>query len=181
MKPTTYDDALVSIYSMLVERSGLPKNLVINGNSISGADVEKIITQTKRKSPKVTDVFMTFEFREIQSEDFGASPDGATSMDVIAPYGLFLKIYGEHSHDLAQRMLATFKYPQVAMYLDDNGIRITNVGAIESVNEFINYTRWERCDLEVDMLCWLTYDFEQNSNYDTVAETFVKPLHIINF
>ena len=178
---TTYNQIVENLYSILVEKSGLPQNLVVNIKSISGADVEKILSETTVVSPNVSDSFITFEILENENDAYGATTMSDTKMETIAAYELHLRIYGESCHELAQRMFAAFKLPSTAMELLDNGMKVTDYSQISSVNEFINMTRWERCDFALEFLCRKVYEFKQNSKYDTIAETFSTPIQIENF
>lgn len=180
MKSTTYDEAIVSLYGLLVDISGLPKNLVVNSNSISGPDVEKILTQVHNVSPNVSDAFIIFDFVETDGDAYGAS-SGNEFVEIIHPYRLHLRIYGDECHNLALRIFSAFKYLNTALYLEDNGMRMLGINPITSVNEFINLTRWERCDIEIDMIFMSSYEFEQNENYDTEASFVAQPIHIKNF
>ena len=176
---TTFENAVVSLRSKIIQYTSLPTEFVLNGDSIYGPDLLKMINSSVGESPSLRDGFIVFEFHEIDSGKIGAVQSGDLQMESLAAYGLFLKIYGDTAHYLAQKLLTVFKYPNTVTALRDEGLYITDVSQVGSLNEFINNVRWPRCDLEVDVLCRFQFDFEEDPNFDTEAETIADPIHII--
>lgn len=172
---TTYEKALVALRNQILIYSGIPNNFILNGDSIYGPDIWKMITDTIGEAPELSNTFIVFEFKEIPNDSFGIT-GGFTA---LAPYGLFLKVYGDNCHMTAYKLAAMFKYADVIEVLQNSGVKVTNTSTIGSINEFINDTRWPRCDVEIDVLC--NFDIKlENPNDPGYAESLTLPVHIID-
>lgn len=174
---TTYENALIELRNQILTYSGLPNNFVLNGDSLYGPDVWKMITELIGESPDINDTFIIFEFKEIPNDAFGISIDN-TDIKALAPYGLFIKIYGEHCHEAAYKLATIFRLPQVVEIVRKSGIKIMTSSLIGSLNEFINGIRWPRCDIEVDVLCNFNI-FVDNYDGDPYAESIALPINIL--
>lgn len=176
---TTFENAVVNLRSKIIQYTGLRPEFVLNGDSLYGPDLLNMMNSSVGESPNIRDGFIVFEFHEIDNENTGVTPDGEFTMSSLSAYGLFLKIYGDTCHRLAQKLLTIFKYPNVITSLRESGLHVINTLRIGSLNEFINQVRWPRCDIEIDVLCRLQFEFEPDPDFDTVAETIARPIHII--
>lgn len=174
---TTYENALIELRNQILTYSGLPNNFVLNGDSLYGPDVWKMITELIGESPDINDTFIIFEFKEIPNDAFGISIDN-TDIKALAPYGLFIKIYGEHCHEAAYKLATIFRLPQVVEIVRKSGIKIMTSSLIGSLNEFINGIRWPRCDIEVDVLCNFNISVD-NYDGDPYAESIALPINIL--
>lgn len=159
---TTYENALKLLRKTLVDYSGIPSNLIINGDSLYGPDVFKEIEdllqgQYEEESPVVTDTFIVFEYKENEDDNYVASmvsqTETTTVMETVATYSLYLKIYGNSCHNYAQKIFSIFKTPIIAENLRNSGVYINGVEPITSGTEFINLERWQRSDLEIKTIC----------------------------
>lgn len=178
MNITTYENALKTLRQLILDYTNLPNEFVLNGDSIYGPDAWKMISELIGESPTLTDTFIVFEFKEIPNDSFGITDYDINNMFGIAPYGLFLKIYGDYCHSVAYKLAALFKYPAAIENLYANGIKIINTSQINSLNEFINNVRWPRCDIEIDVLC--NFKINLISHEDSgIAESITQPVNII--
>lgn len=174
---TTYKNVLIELRNQILTYSGLSNNFVLNGDSLYGPDVWKMITEMIGESPEVNDTFIIFEFKEISSDSFGISVDDE-NISALAPYGLFIKIYGEHCHEAAYKLASIFRVPQVVERVRKAGIKIMTSSQIGSLNEFINGIRWPRCDIEIDVLCNFNVTIDNYSG-DPYAESIALPINIL--
>lgn len=174
---TTYENALIALRNQVLTYSGLPNNFVLNGDSLYGPDVWKMITDLIGEAPDQSNTFIVFEFKEIPHDSFGISIDDI-NIGALAPYGLFLKIYGDKCHEMAYKLASIFKLPQAIETLQASGIKLITSSMISSLNEFINGTRWPRCDIEIDVLCNFSVTLE-NFTGPTYAESIALPINII--
>ena len=175
---TTYESALIAVRAEIIRQTGLPSEFVLNSHSVYGPDLLKTINQTIEVSPEIKNGFIVFEFREIESEDYGATQSSETSMETLAAYGFFCRIYGDNCHYYAQKILSVFKYPDTVVKLRQSGCHITSVHAIGSINEFINNVLWPRCDIEIDMICRFEFALIPDP-VTTSAESLTLPINII--
>ncbi len=178
MNITTYENALKTLRQLILDYIDLPSEFVLNGDSIYGPDAWKMISELIGESPTLTDTFIVFEFKEIPNDSFGITDYDTDNMFAIAPYGLFLKIYGDYAHAMAYKLAALFKYPAAVQELYANGLKIIDTSQINSLNEFINNVRWPRCDIEIDVLCNFKINLV-NPRDSGIAESITQPVNII--
>ena len=178
MNITTDEDALKILRQLILGYTNLPSEFVLNGDSIYGPDAWKMISELIGESPSLEDTFIVFEFKEIPNDSFGITDYDADNMFAIAPYGLFLKIYGDKCHAVAYKLAALFKYPTAVQELYAYGLKIINTSQVNSLNEFINNVRWPRCDIEIDVLCNLKNNFE-NMPEAGIDTQLTEPVNII--
>lgn len=178
MNITTYENALKTLRQLILGYTNLPSEFVLNGDSIYGPDAWKMISELIGESPSLDDTFIVFEFKEIPNDSFGITDYDADNMFAIAPYGLFLKIYGDKCHAVAYKLAALFKYPAAVQELYANGLKIMNTSQVNSLNEFINNVRWPRCDIEIDVLCNFKINFE-NIPEACIVTQLTEPVNII--
>lgn len=172
---TTYEAALIALRNTILSYTGLKNEFLLNGDSLYGPDVWKMLTDLIGEAPELSDTFVVFEFKEIPSEMYAVDNQ---DLIALAPYGLFLKVYGDNCHAFAHKLAALFKYPVAVEYFRSNGIKITNTSTVGSLNEFINNVRWPRCDIEIDVLCNFKIDFE-NTPDTGIVERLTEPVNII--
>lgn len=178
MNITTYENALKTLRQLILGYTNLPSEFVLNGDSIYGPDAWKMISELIGESPSLEDTFIVFEFKEIPNDSFGITDYDTNNMFAIAPYGLFLKIYGDKCHTVAYKLAALFKYPTAVQELYANGLKIIDTSQVNSLNEFINNVRWPRCDIEIDVLCNLKINFE-NIPEVGIVDQLTEPVNII--
>lgn len=179
MNITTYENALKTLRQLILGYTNLPSEFVLNGDSIYGSDAWKMISELIGESPSLEDTFIVFEFKEIPNDSFGITDYDTDNMFAIAPYGLFLKIYGDKCHAVAYKLAALFKYPYAVQELYANGLKIIDTSQVNSLNEFINNVRWPRCDIEIDVLCNFKINFENIPEDPGTAESIAQPVNII--
>lgn len=175
---TTYENALKTLRQLILGYTNLPSEFVLNGDSIYGPDAWKMISELIGESPSLEDTFIVFEFKEIPNDSFGITDYDTDNMFAIAPYGLFLKIYGDKCHAVAYKLAALFKYPYAVQELYANGLKIIDTSQVNSLNEFINNVRWPRCDIEIDVLCNFKINLVNPEDPGT-AESIAQPVNII--
>lgn len=178
MNITTYENALKTLRQLILGYTNLPSEFVLNGDSIYGPDAWKMISELIGESPSLEDTFIVFEFKEIPNDSFGITNYDTDNMFAIAPYGLFLKIYGDKCHAVAYKLAALFKYPYAVQELYANGLKIIDTSQVNSLNEFINNVRWPRCDIEIDVLCNFKINLVNPEDPGT-AESIAQPVNII--
>lgn len=178
MNITTYENALKTLRQLILGYTNLPSEFVLNGDSIYGPDAWKMISELIGESPSLEDTFIVFEFKEIPNDSFGITDYDTDNMFAIAPYGLFLKIYGDKCHAVAYKLAALFKYPHAVQELYANGLKIIDTSQVNSLNEFINNVRWPRCDIEIDVLCNFKINLVNPEDPGT-AESIAQPVNII--
>ena len=122
LRPITYENAVIMLRSKIIEYTGLPNEFVLNGDSIYGPDIYNMLQSKIGESPDPRSTgFIIFEFKETESDLFGATPN-TDGMTMLVPFGLFLKIYGDSCHYLAQTLSAIFRYPDSVVDLRNAGL-----------------------------------------------------------
>ena len=110
-----------------------------------------MINSTEMYSIGLSSVFILFELLKDKNSDNYVTPKDDNNMIAIASYTFHIMIYGNGSDTCSQYLRATFKQPQIAQELRENGIYIRNIDSGETINEFINNTLLLRCDLNVSL------------------------------
>ena len=151
---TTYTDLIIKTREAIITQSELSDQFVINAVSVRGPALNKLISNNESTSLNLNDGFIIFELlRDTESNDNTVlEDDDLDSSDVINRFRLLLKIYGNNSDSIAQKLLARFKMKSVLMNLYDQGIWVRNISFPETINEFINNTVWPRCDMEMNIV-----------------------------
>ena len=178
--PTSFNEALINLRNQLLLLSGLDNNYIINGDSIYGPTAYQMVSEIIGKSPSLEDTFIIFEFKEIENDSYGITFDDKNNGYALVSYGLFLKIYGDNSHSMAAKIQAGLKFPGTVEVLYNQGIKYTSLSNISSLNEFINGVRWPRCDIELDILCNLKFNFA-GKNEGVIADKYTIPTEINSY
>lgn len=149
IKQTDFEGMVKTVARFLDAYSGIKPSNILNADSIRGTDLSEMISESQSFSPKANSAFMLFEFLENPEDDYITSGEKEGNMCTIQSYDLHLKIYGNSSPDVAQRVSALFKVPDIALSLRDEGVFIKGVSPIVPMNEFVNNTWLIRRDLVV--------------------------------
>lgn len=150
LKNNDYLNISKKIREEIVKQSELPSENVLNALSDNGTRLSQIVNGTVSSSFETNDSFIIFELIEDTSSStlVATDDDGGES---IVPYNFNLKIYGNASHDVAQKILIRFKSSEVAFKLRENGLHVKSISNPSPTHEFINYTLWMRVDLTINL------------------------------
>lgn len=170
IKPSTYEAVLIKLRKDLIKHTGLDPKLVLNADTLFGADIRKFISDTISEAPSNSQSFIVFEFIETRDTAYGVGTDDLLAQ-VIAPYTFRIKIYGGQAHLLAQKLQAMYHLAPIVEDMENNGIKIVAIESPISTNDFINGSRWLRCDIEVRMLCNFQFDFSEAASAAPIAES----------
>lgn len=146
------------IRKFVIKSSELKPESVLNGLSLRGVDLEKLINDNKvYNSHKVTDNFIIFEtYNRYSSNNVVLEEDSDGKVNMITSLTTKILIYGNTSNQLAHIIkgrLSSIKY------MDDiynEGIFIENISDPHSSNEFINDTMWIRHYIDINYSINLT-------------------------
>lgn len=148
IKSVKYEDIIVSAMAMTEQVSGVPSERVVNGYSVRGPDLAKIIGPNIL-SIDLADTFIIFQLDENNnSKNYSLSEENGTRSNVVN-YTYSLKIYGNASHNVAQKIYAGFKSEGVSLEMRTQGIYVCGVENPQPTNEFINNTVVPRVDLTI--------------------------------
>ncbi len=146
---TNFKEVRATLREILTKYCQLNENRVVNGISVRGADLAKIISSTELNSYNLSDVFIVFETVEDEEEDYLVMEENDFKDCFISRVKMELKIYGSACHDMVRFIIATFKDERVLRELYDKGIYYRGITKPTSRNEFINNTLWPRCDVAI--------------------------------
>ena len=150
LKNNDYLNIIKKLRKEIVKQSELPPENVLNALSDNGTRLSQIINETITNSFESTDSFIIFELIEDTSSLtlIATDDDGGES---IVPYNFNLKIYGELSHDVAQKISIRLKSSEVAFNLRENGLHVKSISSATPTHEFINNTLWMRVDITINL------------------------------
>lgn len=172
---STYEIALRKLYEIVLKYGELPTNFVINGDSLYGPDIWKSIINDVARTATQDDSFVIFEFKEIQNDSF-AITEMNDAIHSLVPYMFYIRVYGNQCHTLAQKLQAAFHLPSVVVKLRDAGLKINSTSQVNSLNEFINGSRIQRCDFDVGLLCNFEFNFDLGPIAESVGNLDVKDI-----
>lgn len=155
--------------NMLITQSQLIPNRVLNGNSIRGQDLEKMIDSNIYISYNLSDCVIIFELFTRTSEENISMIKSNNSLLLYSSYNMHLIIYGNKSEQLAQILKARLESEKNRFDMYNLGIQIEEISNITTINDFKNETIWIRSDFDIDFAC--CYSIKQVSefeNYETL-------------
>jgi len=155
----------------LITQSELDNTKVLNSNSVRGVDLAKLIANTNNQytSIETTDVVLLFEFLKHDDTNNMSYTDEKDKVNTYSSYKVHIIIYGNTSDYVAHKLKSRLLTSKVIQDLYDKGIYLKEVSPIETDNEFINNTYWNRTDLDIFLGC--RYEFSQISVEPSTSES----------
>lgn len=146
----------------LIKQSDLNSSQVINSLSIRGPELIKIINAEFVSPINLLECVLLFEISYNDTNNNVSMVEEDGTITLYNSYKINLISYGLYSKTLMSILKARFESSIVRYDLHTEGIYLENVSNIESINEFVNETLWERSDLSIEFSCRLS--ILQNSN-----------------
>lgn len=160
------------IRNTLIEQTNLSGTRILNGQSIRGQDLSKLVGEKIYKSYNLKDNVIIFNLtlRDDQNVNFTDIKEEENNVaSVIKTVGTTIKltIYGNSSINLAQIIKARFETEKVRYDLLVQGLYIEKIRNTFTTNEIINDTYWQRVDLTIDIDCEM--EIQKITNFDDYA------------
>ena len=148
-------------------------NRVLNGVSVRGPNLQKIISECTLGSFNLEDSFIVFDLEKANGEDYFVMEEDDNTVSVISEFQMNFRVYGMLCHMIGLRLQAMFKDVYVLGRLYEKGIRGQDVTDLTTINEFINNTMWPRADLSFKMQIRFTI-YKKDAGYfeDNPEEVF---------
>lgn len=151
IKAIRYEDIIKNLRKILSKQAEIDIDRILNAFSIRGPELTKILNGEEEMSYDATDCFIIFELNEDVNESNVAIVNNDNTIDYNANYTFLMKIYGNSSYYISQKICTRFKTEQVVNELHDLGIYLKGISNPSSVNEFINDTMWLRKDITFNL------------------------------
>ena len=157
------------IRNELSTQSELGLNYVLNGISLNGQDLRKVVANTENKiwdSFTHTDTFIVFEkekddnLRNNMSESVVKS--NSDKIEKIVSYKIKVYIYGDSSDLIRNKLVSRLLTDSVKVSLLEKGIHIVKIDNENTINEFVNNIMWIRNDF--DLYISVKYEFSPITN-----------------
>lgn len=148
IKDIEFEEVIKIIRNIISRELNYDKNRIFNGYSVRGADLQRVVNDTKVTSFSLADTFIVFTFTE-DMDNYAVTKEFDDNYSTITRYSFNIKGYGNACHSLIGRILVLFKKEMVLRELYDNGIYIVGLDTPKQSTEFINETVWERCDTSI--------------------------------
>lgn len=148
------NDIEVYLRKMIAHQAEIELDKVLNGLSFNGQDLTKdngSITESIDRS----DTLIIFELQADTNNNVVSFIEDNNKISNICSYKLHLVIYGNESQTVAQKLKSRFETEKVYTDMQNVGISITDISNIQSINEVINDTIWQRSDLDINISCCL--------------------------
>ena len=147
------DDAIIILRDAIIEYTCIDGEFVINALSAYGPDLSKLLNDvqvsihTKGSNPeeKRRDCLIIFEIRN--------NADSSNNMyqqeELYSGYAMHIIIYGECAEEMSKRLKQQLLLLDNKYQLRRNGVHISSISNIESLNEFKNEVMWQRRDFDI--------------------------------
>ena len=166
---TNVNDTIKCIRKAIIDYLEISGNRVLNGLSVRGADLQKIIDECNLGSFDLNDSFMVFEIVK-DEEDYFVMKETETKTSNIGSFRIDFRVYGNACYTIGMKMQAMFKDEDVLYGFYENGIRAKGTTNLTSINEFINNTLWPRCDLSFKYQIRFEIERPDTDNYFNQVE-----------
>ena len=166
---TDVNETIKCIRKAIIKNLEISGNRVLNGLSVRGADLQKIIDECNLGSFDLNDSFMVFEIVK-DDENYFIMKETETKVSNIGNFRLDFRIYGNACYTIGMKMQAMFKDEDVLYDFYENGIRAKDTSKLSSINEFINNTLWPRCDLSFKYQIRFEFETPETNNYFNQVE-----------
>lgn len=169
MKPIkslqSLDDAIVILRSKILELTGLDGQFVISALSAYGADLAKVLSDAQdsiaqtslNPTSSVNDSLIVFE----PISDTDSNNNMLLHDDAYAAYRLHLIFYGDSAEELSIKLKSKMLQIDEKVNLNSQGVQISRISNVESMNEFKNEVMWQRRDMDIYFAFRRMYTFEQ--------------------
>lgn len=155
------------IRNELIKQSGLKGQFVRNITSTYGQDLDMLLSHSNYSSLERDNVCILFEIEEDDIDQI--SEEESTNHSSIYCYNVVkLVIYGNSSDYVAKQLKARFETDKVRDDLINQGVYLSNISNIRSINEFKNNVMWLRTDLDLHIAFKL--DIKQVDDYEPFYE-----------
>ncbi len=176
---TNTDELNKYVRTYIIDYLKLVPNRVLNGVSVRGPDLQKIIDQCTLGSFNLEDSFIVFDLEKDNTGDYFVMQEDETTMSVISDFKINYRIYGMMSHMFGLQLQAMFKDENVLYSLYEKGVRIKDVSDMSTINEFINNTMWPRADLSATMQIRFIVRRKPDEYFDKNTESIFDSIHIV--
>lgn len=157
------------IRNVLSTQSELALNYVLNGISLNGQDLRKVVANSDNKiwdSFTHTDTFIVFEKEKDDNSRNNMSEtrikSNSEKIDKIVSYKIKVYIYGDNSDLIRNKLVSRLLSQVVKVSLLDKGIHIIKIDNENTINEFVNNIMWIRNDF--DLYVSVNYEFSPVTN-----------------
>ena len=175
MIETTFIDIIKLLRLEISIQTGIDLNRIINAISARGPSLVKLISDTEMASFNLSDCFIVFELLETpDTKENVVIHDSNGVVTSVVPYDFSMKIYGNACHQVSQIILTKFKTESVALDLYSKGIFIHGITFPTPVNEFINNTVWQRCDMSIHIITEFRVQTEETSDAEISPELVIR-------
>lgn len=140
----------------LIEQSELNASQIINSLTVRGPELIKIINNEFVSPINNHECVLLFEISSNSSNNTVSMVEEDGTITLYNSCKIKLISYGLYSKILMRILKARFETSQLRYDLHEQGIYIENISNIESINEFINETLWERTDLDIEFAFKMT-------------------------
>lgn len=141
------------VRTQLIAQSGLDGNQVLNGVSIHGQDLLKMINQYAYKSYDLKDSVLVFVLEPRTSSNNMSETTADDKLRIISSYQFHCYLYGYSSPTLANQIIARMRTEYVRLLLQQEGVYLESISEAEMGNDFINETLMVRTDFFINISC----------------------------
>lgn len=155
------DEATKAWRKILSKISGIPNNMILNGESIRSPELVTI--KNGQKVPIGYDEDCIIHY--IDPTDKISVVDTSVELKTIQSYQLHLIVYGNNCKKIAQTIKSNLYTREALDLLSENGIGLLSIEPLENASEFMTETTFVlRYDIKINFDC----EFTDNRKFDIV-------------
>ena len=164
-------DIIVAKY--LTSLSMLDTNRIINGNSIHGPELSKIVQDNISLSYDLTDSVIIFTTAiENNNVDYTEYDNSKTVRNQFSAV-VNLTIYGNTSRLIAECLKARFETEKIRYNLLQEGLKFKIADEITSIDDIMNDTVWPRTDMKLHFVTEMLFDIDEFDEMTTIGDVKV--------
>lgn len=154
------EDIDIIVAKYLTSLSRLDANRVINGNSVHGPDLSKVIQDNISLSYDLADSVIIFttsiENNDSDYTEHDSSNVARNQFSIVVD----LTIYGNTSRLIAEGLKARFETEKIRFNLLQEGLKFKTADEITSIDDIMNDTVWPRTDMKLHFITEMSFDID---------------------
>lgn len=157
-----YDIIRENIRKIIIESLNVNQNNIRNAASMYGSNLTKLISVFESMSYNRDETFMVYELLESKIDNTYIIKESDGSSTSVQDYDYNIKIYGEKSHNMVQKIMCLFKEPDIILLLRKFGVRVIGIPQPDTTHELINNVFWTRCDITIKLQILYNFKFKES-------------------
>lgn len=156
----------------IIAQTELSPEMVLNGLSLYGTDLDKLFEGVTYESIEHDDVLCVFELagQPMNGNNVGTRNRKTNEIIYYRAFSFRITLYGNNSSEIATRLVSRLRSREVRSALYDSGVYLDSVDNPDVLNEYKNNSMWLRSDINVNIACKLVVPSVHEEDWDYLSE-----------